>query len=74
MLTQFQVSITCESGGARHTHTLHISCGEDGYPYGAGPPPRSQLEYSCPKTGKAHTAIFRPPVGAAKPFSVSRVE
>jgi hypothetical protein len=72
MPKQFQVSIACESGGERHTHTLHISCEIGGY--GVGAPPRVQLEYSCPKTGKANAANVRPPVGTAQPFSVSRVE
>jgi len=73
MSKQFQVSVACESGGVRHTHTLHISC-VIGAAYGAAPPPRVQLEYSCPETGQSRIAIVRPPVGAAQPFSVSRVE
>ena len=72
MPKQFQASIACESGGARHTHTLHIRCAIGSH--GAGPPPRVQLEYSCPKTGEARTVMVRPPVGAANPFSISRVE
>jgi hypothetical protein len=72
MPKHFEVSVACGDGDARHTHTLHISCAIGSF--GAAQPPRVRLEYSCPETGEARTAIVRPPVGAAKPFSVARVE
>lgn len=73
MAEQFEIDVECDAGGKRHRHRVIVDHGV-GSAFGAARPSRVMLQYSCPTTGEMRMAQFRAPVGAAKPFSVLRVD
>lgn len=68
----FEIEVNCSSGGTPHKHTLVVTPGGSGV-YNASPPTKVRLQYACPATGDKLIAIFEPPVGAARPFEISKV-
>lgn len=70
-MNTFEIAINCQSGGTKHTHTIVIESTTG--VHGAAPPTRVRLQYTCPVTAEALIAIFQPPVGAARPFNIAKV-
>lgn len=71
-MATFSVAVDCISGSEPHKHTIVVEPGQSGV-YGAGPPPTVRLQYTCPVTGKALIASFKPPVDASRPFKIVEV-
>jgi len=70
-MNTFEIEINCRSGGTNHTHTIVVESTTG--VRGAGPPTNVRLQYTCPVTAEAAMAIFQPPVGAARPFNITKV-
>ena len=70
-MCNFEINVNCTSGGIVHTHTIVVKSSTGAY--GASHPSRVRLQYTCPVTGDALIAAFEPPNGAARPFSVEKV-
>jgi hypothetical protein len=70
-MSDFSVSVTCKAGEAPHEHTIVIGSGSGAY--GVAAPSAVRLQYTCPLTGDALITTFKPPVGAARPFSIREV-
>jgi hypothetical protein len=71
-MKSFEVEVDCQGGGTAHTHTIVVGAGEEPI-YNASPSSNVRLQYTCPQSGQALIAIFKPPVGASRPFSVTKV-
>ena len=71
-MEQFSVEVACRGGGTPHTHTMHVEHGSGAY--GVSAPAKVRLQYICPLTGEAFIAMFQPPVGAGRPFTVTKVQ
>ena len=71
-MTSFEVEVGCQGGGTPHKHTIVVEVGQEPV-YNASKPSKVRLQYTCPVSGQALIAIFTPPVGASRPFSVTKV-
>lgn len=69
---EFTVKVECNGGKIPHEHTIVVNASEG--VYGASPPTRVRLQYTCPVTSKNLVATFEPPVGAARPFAVVKID
>jgi hypothetical protein len=70
-MSNFEIEVNCSSGGTPHKHTIVVESTPG--VHGASPPTRVRLQYTCPVTEEALLAIFQPPVGAARPFTIAKV-
>jgi hypothetical protein len=68
----FEIEVSCDRGGTPHTHRLVVEPGQS-VVFGASKPTKVRLQYTCPATGEPQMAIFTPPIGAARPFAVVKV-
>jgi hypothetical protein len=67
----FDLEVSCNSGGTPHAHTIVVESSTG--VQGSSRPTRVRLQYTCPVTGAALMATFEPPVGAARPFIIAKV-
>jgi hypothetical protein len=70
-MNNFEIVVSCYSGGTPHTHTIVVESSTG--VRGASTPTRVRLQYTCPATREALMATFEPPVGAARPFNILKV-
>jgi len=72
-MSTFRIEVNpCMGGDAVHTHIITIKAGDGGV-RGSAPPASARLQYTCPVTGQHRIARFKPPQGAARPFTVTEV-
>lgn len=71
-MASFEVEVGCQGGGTAHKHTIVV---ETGLPpiFNASKPSKVRLQYTCPVSGQALIATVTPPVGASRPFAVTKV-
>lgn len=68
----FEISVSCQSGGSPHRHSIVVKAG-DSVVYNVAPPSNVRLQYTCPVTRQALVATFAPPAGFARPFAIASV-
>ncbi len=71
-MKSFEVEISCHSGGTTHKHTIVVEAGQSPV-FNASKPVKVRLQYVCPVTAQQLIAIFTPPLGASRPFTVAKV-
>jgi hypothetical protein len=71
-MASFEIEVGCQGGGTAHKHTIVVETGHEPV-YNASKPSKIRLQYTCPVSGQALIASFNPPVGASRPFSVTKV-
>jgi hypothetical protein len=72
-VSTFTIEVICKDGSVDHSHTITIEPGRSGV-FGAAKPSNVRIQYTCPRTGNALIAMFKPPLGAARPFVVTEVK
>jgi hypothetical protein len=70
-MDSFEIEVGCSGGGTAHTHRIVVKAGPG--TYGASPPTNARMQYTCPVTGEAFIATFKPPTGAGRPFAIEKV-
>ena len=71
-MERFKIEVSCTAGGTPHTHRLTVMPGA-GAVFGVSPG-RARLAYECPLTLELRTVTFEPPAGAARPFTIERID